>query len=890
MSLPKQKIPFRKKTKEWGKSTIDYYEMMARGSTDSNRSSIYNKRINYDLANGKFNKSDLEYVCNPLGLQNVGEFPATFQHYDIISPILNVLIGEERKRPDNTIVVSESTNDINRKQQALKESIVAALQQELMGNIDPSTIDPNNPPQTPEQILKYSKHNISDLVESQANKMLKFVKRNLNTKEIFKKGWKDALYAGEEIYWTGVANNEVIMRRCNPINLRVILDGDSDFIDDATAVTEVRLMTIATILDEFGDLLDPEDLSKLEDLARRTTNTLGAYNTPASFSITGDGTGALDVGVNGFSSNYSTTGSYNLDLIRVLRVEWKSFKKLYHLTYTDENGLLQEEIVDETFKLDIFKEVYFDAKVEEFWVSEAWEGVKIHDDIYAGVQPKANQRRRMDNPYHCKLGYTGLIYNAVNSQSISLIDRLKPYQYLYNIISYRLELTFARDDGKKAVVDLAQIPRSEGMDLDKWIYYLKAMGIMFINSFEEGRKGAAQGKFSTFNQFQSIDLSLANTINQYIETLEYIKNQVAFVSGVSPQRLGAIDTQELVGNVERSVQQSSLTTEYWFDSHDEVKRRVYTSLVECAKIAFRYGKKAQYVLDDMGIEMLDIGELDFDNSEFNVYMSNSNKDQAVVQTLKQLSMEALKADKADLSSIIDTVINDNPRDISSIIKRGEEEKYAREKAKQDQLVEVENKKVQAQQEAVQRELEERQKDRDLKQYEIDQNNETKIVVQELANYFKAAETDSDGDGIPDPMEIAAQALNEREADSNHFREMHKLKMEKDKQDNERSLKEKEMTNKVDIENKKIKAIEVQNKNQELLQKKQHELELKRLAQESKIQDKELKLREKEMLQANKELEMKERIEKIKLKMQQAKLAEQKKKATQAKNKPKKPKS
>lgn len=857
MALPRQKIPNSQKNEEWKKNSIDHYEVMSFGSVNSNRSTTFTKRVNYDLLNGKFNKADLEYVCNPLGMKE-NEFPATLQHYDVTSPTVNLLIGEETKRPDNCIVISESPNDINRKQKQLKDKIVAALQQSLMAEIDPSSIDPNNPPPTPAEILKYEKHNVSDMVESQANKMFKYVKKALNCKETFKKGWKDALTVGEEIYWTGVLNNEVNLRRCNPLNLTVLLDGDSDFVDDALAVTEIRMMTIASIVDEFGDVLKPDEITKLEDMSKRANSGFGAVSNNPSFKISDTGE-IVDANISGFQSNYSLYGTFNQDLIRVLRVEWKSFKKLYYLIYTDEDGLMQEEIVDETFKIKEFKGAFPDAKVEEFWINEAWEGIKIHNDIYIGIQPKPNQRRRMDNPYHCKLGYTGLIYNSTNSTSVSLIDRIKPYQYLYNIISYRLELAFAQDQGKKVVVDLAQIPRSEGIDIEQWMYYLKAMGIMFINSFEEGKKGAAQGKFSSFNQFSSIDLSMANTIQQYIDTLRYIKEQIAFISGVSPQRLGAISSQELVGNVERSVQQSALITEYLFDSHDEVKRRVYTALVECAKLAFRTGKKAQYVLDDMGIEMLDIEEFEFENSEFNVYMSNSNKDVAVVQTLKQLATEALKADKADLSTLIDTIINDNPRDISATIKKGEQAKYEREKAAADQQQQTVQQQLQAQKEMQALELAEKQKDRDLKQYEVDTNNETKIQVASISAYIGQESLDADANGIPDPMEIAAQALSEREADATHFRELSKIKVQEDKQKSDKELKEKELSNKKEIEDKKIQAIKEQNKSQELMQQKDHELK-------------------------KKEMDNKIKIERIKLEIAKKKAAEQKKKAAQSKNK------
>jgi hypothetical protein len=849
MGLPQQRIAFSLKGKDWQRETINYYETLSYGTNSSNRNTNTNKKINYDLFNGKFNKADLEYVCNPLGVDN-NEFPATLQHYDIVSPPLNLLIGEETKRNDNCIVISGSTNDINRKQSKLKDKIIAALQEQLMAEIDPASIDPNNPPPTPEEILKYEKHNISDLIESQANKILKFLKRYLNTKEIFKKGWKDVLIAGEEIYWTGISNNDVTFRRVNPLNVTIILDGDTDYIDDAIAVVEVRMLAPATILDEFGDKLTPSEVADIEAMATGYTSSGTSYsNNNPGFTLEKDGS----IGAPASAIGSSFTGNYSSNLVRVVRVEWKSFKKLYHLTYTDEDGILQEQMVDESFKLTIFKQSFPDAAAEEFWINEAWEGIRIGADIYVDVKPKENQRRRMDNPYYCKLGYVGLLYNSTNTQSVSLLDRLKPYQYLYNIISYRLELAFASDQGKIMLMDLAQIPRSEGMDIDRWMYYMKAMKIAFINSHEEGKKGTQTGKISTFNQFQSIDLSLANQIQQYIATLDYIKQQIAFISGVSPQRLGAINNQELVGNVERSVQQSALITEYLFDSHDEVKRRVYTALVECAKLAFKDGLKTQYVLDDMGIELLDIEELELENSEFNVFMSNSNKDLQIVETLKQLAQGALQADKADLSTIIDTLINDSPKDIVRTIQKGEAAKYARDKAMQDQQAEIQQQQVKAQQEATQMMLEDKQKDRDIKQYEIDANNQTKIEVATLNTLRgKDGPSDMDMNGIPDAIEVGKLALDRQDIETKAYMEGSKLKLEKDKHDKEMSLKEKELSNKREIEDRKIKAIDHQSKNQE------------------KMQEKELAFKEKELV-------VKERMEKLKAAAAKAKAKQKPKK-------------
>ena len=817
-NLPQQKLPMSQKDKEWGKSCINYYSNYRYTNGSNLRSDRFRKLINYDLYNGKVNHKDIETICDPLGVNTSNTFSARFQHYDIVSEPIRLLIGEETKRPDNHIVISESPEDINRKTAGVKQRIFEALQQGLAYQIDPNA-DPNNPPPPPEEIVKQEKYTPSDMIESKANKILKVLKKKVNTRLLFSQGWKDALIAGEEVYWVGIENGEVTMRRVNPVNLTVILDGDTTFIDDAIAVVEERMLAINTILDEYGDILSKDDIDKLENYTR---GTFGSFNTAGGFEpqfdvVNGQNAFAGITPTNAYNGNNSNNYS-----IRVTRVEWKSMKKIGELTWTDEEGTPQSEIVDELFNTRIFKEAFPDAKVEWYWINEAWEGVKIGLDIFTDIKPKPNQRRRLDNPYFCRLGYTGFIYEATNSQSVSLIDRLKPYQYLYDIISYRLEIAFASDQGKKFIMDLAQIPESHGIDMDRWLYYLKEMNIAFINSFEEGKKGMATGQLagSKFNQFQAIDLSLSQSIQQYINMLDYIKSQVAFVSGVTPQRLGAINNSELVGNVERSVNQSSLITEYLYEAHAEVKRRAYTCMIEVAKIAYKKGLVAQYMLDDTSIELLQLEENEFENSEFSVFVTNNTKDLELKAKLDQLVQVALQSEKVDLSAIVETLINDSPRDIIRLLQRKEEEFYKRQadqgKSQQEHQMQIEQLQKQMHDEQV--EFDHLKLDQE--RYIAEQNNETKIQVAEIAVFNKQQDIDLNDNGIPDSSEIAANALAQQELSSRMFLEQSKIGHDKSKHEAQIALKDKEMKLKNELENKKIEAIKVQNANQiELANKK-----------------------------------------------------------------------
>lgn len=808
--LPKQKLSKTEKGKQWKHDTLDYWESLAFRSPSGNRTTNVRKLINYDLFNGRFNKADLEYVCNPLGLKDT-EFPATLQHYDIISPAIMLLLGEESKRPDNFRVIAENPEVTTRKEKKKRDLILQSLEQQLLAEIDPSTlpIDPQTgeptPPPTPEEVEKYMKYSYSDILESTGNKALNYLKKSLNTKLIFNKGWKDALIAGEEIYWTGIVNGEPVVRRCNPPDIAVVLDNDSDYIDDAVAIIETRMMSVPMIVDEYGDDLTSTQISEIEDRSKGILSQIKTNSSPDFVIPSVDGT---DPGPGNYNNTNGFGTASNPGLVRVVRVEWQSLKKVGTLKYVDENDQPQETVVDETFKLSEENKLN-GWTLDWYWINEAWEGVKIADEFYINIQPKANQRRRLDNPYYCKLGYSGLLYNATNSVSVSLIDRMKPYQYLYNIIMYRLELAFASDMGKIMLMDLAQIPRSEGIDLEKWMYYLKSMKIAFINSHEEGKKGSRTGQISHFNQFQSIDLTLGNYIQQHINTLEYIKQQVAFLSGISPQRLSQIGSGDGLGTTQQAIQQSAFITEYWFESHNEVKRRVYTSLIECAKIAWREGKKVQYVLDDMGIELLSIDGPEFENAEYGVFVSNSSKDQQVFEQMKQLFQAALQADKATLSDIAKILSMDSTQDMIRMLETREEQFNQRQ---------VEASKSQQDHEAALAEKEQQRYDQQLAlEYEkLDREDINKQLDREVkleTETMKALAID-EGDDSAEITGVSEDALKREELYSKQILENQKLEQEDRHKKKELDLKEREIKAKKEIEDKKIKAIETQNKSQE----------------------------------------------------------------------------
>jgi hypothetical protein len=155
------------------------------------------------------------------------------------------------------------------------------------------------------------------------------------------------------------------------------------------------------------------------------------------------------------------------------------------------------------------------------------------------MRPRPVQYNRLSNPSRCHFGIVGSIYNLNNNKPFSLVDRMKPYNYLYDVVHDRLNKMLAKNPGKIIKVDLAMIP--SGWTMDKYMYFLKTSNIAVVDSFKEGSIGAATGKIAgalNTNSSGVIDAELGNSIQMNINLLEFIKEEMSEVAGISKQREG----------------------------------------------------------------------------------------------------------------------------------------------------------------------------------------------------------------------------------------------------------------------------------------------------------------------------------------------------------------
>jgi hypothetical protein len=222
------------------------------------------------------------------------------------------------------------------------------------------------------------------------------------------------------------------------------------------------------------------------------------------------------------------------------------------------------------------------------------------------------------------------------------------------------------------------------------------MGINFVNPYEEGMADVNRnGHPSSFNQFAALDLTTAQTINEYINLLNKIEEMVGELSGVSRQREGAINNSELVNNVERAVTQSSLITEHLFWQHSKCKERALQILLDTAKDLY-VGKpnKLQFMLDDFSRNIVTVPD-DFHSQDYDIFVSDASKDNKVLESLRALAQPALQAG-ATLYDVAVMYMTEDIADMKHKLQEIDEKKLVMAQIGREMEMQKEEKKLQAQ--------------------------------------------------------------------------------------------------------------------------------------------------------------------------------------------------
>lgn len=733
--FPSQQLSFKSKTSKWRKQCVDFGDNHSAMYYNNTRKSMHAMKINYDLLDGQIHMEDLKMLVNPYGL-DASFIPDNIQHYPIMNSKLNVLKGEESERVFDFRAIVTNPTAISE----MEEEKNAEVNRRLQELISDTSQDEEQFQQELEKLADYFTFEYQDKREVRANRVLNHYMKEQEFPQMFNKGFTDAYAVSEELYQCDIVGGEPIMEKLNPLHVRILRSGTSDRVEDADMIVIEEYKNPGYVVDVYGPQLTKKQIDKIENGGFETRsgsnadtmdNLIDSNENPiiplfndweAGDKVMGMD-GLFDETVNGSLLPYDINGN-----VRVLKVYWKSRRKIKKIKWYDENGEEQFTFRDESY---VCNEALGEEE-ESFWINEAWEGIKIADDIYVNMGPRPIQYNKLSNLSYCHFGIIGSIYSINGNQPFSMVDMIKPYAYLYDVIHDRLNKCLAKNVGKVVRMDFAKVPKD--WDVDQWLYYLTVNGIAVEDSFKEGIQGRSTGVMAgamNNNSNGVIDASLGNEIQQYISLLEWIANKIGEIIGISKQREGQISNRETVGGVERATLQSSHITKWLFFTHDSVKKRALECFLETAKIAFKGRKKKfDYILSNGSKETVEFDGDEFAECDYGIVVDNSNGTQELNQKLDMLAQAALQNQLLDFSTIMRLYTSTSVAEKQRIVEANEKRKLQQAQQQQQHEMEMHQQELEQQAQVEQAKLQQ--------QYAMHQeDNETQLLVAQINSQAEA---------------------------------------------------------------------------------------------------------------------------------------------------------
>ncbi|MBQ9254861.1 MAG: hypothetical protein IJ180_11320 [Bacteroidales bacterium] len=792
-TFPKQNISYKAKNKKWRTECVLWAAHRSYESYNPIRATMTNKVINYDLVSGILHMEDIKTDFNPFNLE-YREMPDKIQHYPIMNGNLDTLIGELTGRPFDYRVVITNPNAISEIEESKKEAIYQSIQQLVESKS--SSEDEFNA--NLEKMGEYFTYDYQDFREVRGNQILNHYSKEYNIPLICTNGFKDALIVGEEIYHCGIVGGEPTFERVNNCKLSVFSSGYSNKIEDADILIYEDYLSPSQIIDKYCDVLTEKDVEFIENGCKGESShpadnyglvlpqdalRYGQYKADDFFGP--DSTGRIEL------SPFDMAGN-----IRVMTVYWKSKRKILKVKkYDIESGTEYYELYPETYKPN---EALGEEIVKVMWVNQAWEGTligsnNIDDDnkkekrqgIVINVRPCPVQYNSLSNPSRCHFGYVGTIYNLNDDRPYSLVDRMKPLAYMYDILMYYLLETISANFGAILSIDMDTLP--DGWDIPRWLYYAKNYHVVPKSPAKMGT-GEAAGKFlgalpGSGNQV--LAAPVGDYITQLVNLIDWIKKTMSDMVGITEQRKGAVGTRETKGGIERSVLQSSYITEWLFKMHEDTVKRALECFLETAKIALKgRNVKFNYITSDQAMRVMDIDGDEFNECDYGLVVEQTQNTAIINDSLNQLAQIAVQNNTLTLSSYMKTMFATlSLAEKSRIIEHAEQKAIERQEQQQQQQMQMQQEQIQADAEQSEREL----------QAKIDMNrqdNDTKILVAQIqaeARMEQAAYTANSfqgisGNEVPDSMNLEREKIEEniRQFEKKYKLEEEKLKLEKQK--------------------------------------------------------------------------------------------------------------
>lgn len=769
-TVPRQKISTSAKTAEWCKDNALYWENRLINKNSFNESDKIKMKKNCNLYyHGILDPLEVGRICNPYNLKDF-KIPLDFKHYKIENPKIQTLKGEELKRRFEWKVYVSNRDAVSEKEEQKKDQFFAFLTEQIQAE----SFSKEEAEKKLQKLQEYLAYDWQEIRELTADQLLHHFNQYLDLKVQFSRAWEYGLLNSEELISVDEHNGKPVVDACDPKTVYWLSSPGNPYIDDSDVVTRAYYIPLGQVIDYYYDYLNGSQISDLETRQIERTSmqdfTLNQYyhkdtdENGAGFLMPNTPGGDLVVVNDRFNGYYDEDGN-----IRVVHTRWKSLRKVGELTFLDEEGNEQTKYVDENYKI----RKNLGESIKWVWISEAWEVTRIGEDIFIKGKPRSVQFRQLDNISHCSLGYIGTRIDN------GLYDVMKEYSIKIDAYMYRTEQAMIKAMGKIGVLDLALVP--DGWDLDMWMHFAVNMGWAVVDSFKEGKKGAAQGKLAGNGATRGdvINLEQGQFIQQNMLMLQYLEGQLDKIVGINAQRQGMISADAGLQVTREAQESSSNITESYFAIHDNIKLRTLRALLEVIKYCLKgKSESIQYITSEMVSKIFEVDGDQINEADYGILVGDASNDARTITTLQEAVKIALQTGQVDLIQLMDIFSSDSTAAIKRKVEKSVNEKKAQEQAN----IEQQSKDVQAQREHEAQlhaeEMEARSADRELAKYKIDTDAATKIEVAQMSALSTAEDADQNDNGIPDIMEVGKLALEHQKHEASVYEKSKKMTQDK----------------------------------------------------------------------------------------------------------------
>jgi hypothetical protein len=331
----------------------------------------------------------------------------------------------------------------------------------------------------------------------------------------------------------------------------------------------------------------------------------------------------------------------------VYHCEWKSIRKINYLK--NDNKYAEDAPFIKILNNEDLRELPKSRrqKIQNAYVQDLWEGIRIGDDIYVDQGRVKYPVRSMSHPSRVFLSYNGLTHNG-KIKPYSLVGETSDLQDLYDILHWHKENLVALSGVKGSYMDLSQLPdfkTGKQADNIKMFMYYKKLGTAFIDRSKDGAD-------KQFNQFPSYDDTIGAGLQAILKMIEHLEDTAGRIIGINRQQLGQTQYFDGKATMQQAIQNSSMVTEYIINEHDEWVERALTDLANAARVAYKNGIVGHYTDHNRMQQIFRLDDINFPFSDLGIHITNRTSDKRSIAELKMLSNELVRNGALDVLDIL----------------------------------------------------------------------------------------------------------------------------------------------------------------------------------------------------------------------------------------------